>query len=102
MGRAAKMWIATVAVAAFSALQRTAGRVASQFQDDFAQVKTLLNETEVDFEALERRLLNLSKIKAVPLSVLTPALYQTISSGITDVNEAMDVLSIASDAAIAG
>jgi len=72
------------------------------FQTAAAEVWTLLGVGAVKMSALSREVLDMSTAFGQAPVDTAKALYQTISAGITDTNDAMKLLGIASKAATAG
>lgn len=86
----------------FTAIGVKSAAAASKFQDAFNEVRTLIDETEVDSKALREEVLKLAATVGRPPSEVSRGLYQVISAGVTDAAEAMDVLEIATRASIGG
>ena len=90
------------AFAGVSRLVRGAARGAIEFRDAMAEVSTLVDTTAVNMQQLEDGVLDIASRVPVDFSVLSPALYQVISAGITDTAEALNVLEVAARAAVGG
>lgn len=89
---------------AYSIVQvgKAAFSMSMSLETAFAEVMTISDEARLNSKALKDELLTLST--EVPQSAveLTKGLYQAISSGVTDTTQAMQLLNVASRAAVGG
>ncbi len=90
--------IGVAAIAGFS----KAIKAASEFEDAFNEVRTLIDESTTDTKALSKEVLRLAKAVGRPPEEVSRGLYQVISAGVTDAADAMFVLEVATKASIAG
>lgn len=88
--------------AVFLGFTAKAIKAASKFEDSWNEVRTLLDETKTDSEALREEVLRLSAAVGRPPEEVSRGLYQVISAGVMDTADAMFVLEVATKASIAG
>lgn len=93
--------IAAVGVAAASAATK-ATQEAAKWQTSWAEVRTIMSGTEAEIGRVEKRVLALGSIVPQEGSLLAKGYYQTLSAGISDVNDALYVTQVAAKAATAG
>lgn len=75
--------IGTAAVSAAIALGTKAVQAASEFEDAFAAVNTLLSDT-TDIDAYKQSIIDLSNKTGVSVSELSKAVYQAMSAGVDE------------------
>lgn len=75
---------------------------ASEFSTSLAKIDALTNTTTEDVNRLGKGLLNLAKVVPKSPNELGAAAYFALSSGITDVNEALKLVTAAAKASAAG
>ena len=77
-------------------------KAASEFEVAWNEVRTLLDETKIDSEALKDEVLDLAAAVGRPPEEVSRGLYQVVSAGVSDTADAMHVLEVATKASIAG
>lgn len=93
--------LAIVAIALIK-VGRQAVAMAAVLDAALREVATLIPETADEIDTLREKLVQLSTRVPEAPELLSKALYQTISAGITDTAEAFGVLEVAAQSAIAG
>jgi TP901 family phage tail tape measure protein len=89
-------------LAAGAALGGVALKQAADFQSSMANVNTLLGQSKEEIGAFGDQVLDLSKRVPIEGSVLSESLYNIVSAGISDTNQAMNVLEESARLGVAG
>jgi len=92
---------AAVGIAAFKAAQKAVAAIVP-IDSALREVATLLPETVEQLGYMRRELIDLSTRVPQAPELLTEATYQAISAGFTDVAEALEIVGVSAQAAVAG
>ena len=94
--------IGIAAIGAFTLIANEGFKMARDFESAMAEVKTIANVSERDFEKLEKRVFSLYKtLGTEPPDKLANGLYEIIGAGF-EANDALEILEISSKSATAG